>query len=338
MCPTPLPLFENETIVQQPADLHTLSIHYADRATSFIQQNQNNPFFLYMAFNHAHVARPSAYGPWMQWATDLFYNTSIRGHYGDAVSEMDWVVGQIITALKQYSLSENTLVLFTSDNGPWLMQNQNGGSAGLFFEGKGSTFEGGIREPTIAYLPGKIQPGSVSRAVVSLMDFFPTLAELANVSLPANVTLDGRSIASVLFDGAPSPHDFLFFYNKLYFGNYTVNAVRYSRFKVHYWTRTDFYMTPPVYHDPPLLYDIEADPSEKYPLNTTMYATVLQTVAQGLAAHNSGLVPAVNVLSLGQNVTVSPCCNPPQCTCSDQDVQQRLNAMKPPQRRLFASV
>jgi len=136
---TPLPLMQNETVIHQPLNLTLLSSMYAEEATKWITAHKAENFFLYMAFSHVHVADhvQSSY----QWCGQQFSNASLRGAYGDTVMEMDWVVGQILNTLRQLQLDQNTVVFFTSDNGPWLCEEKYGGSAGLFREGKFSTWK-----------------------------------------------------------------------------------------------------------------------------------------------------------------------------------------------------
>ena len=185
-----------------------------------------------MAFSHVHVARPSGYGSSVQWCGPAFAQSSRRGEYGDAMTEMDWVVGQIVKQVRALGVDNNTLIIFASDNGPWLTQGLLGGTGGLFYEGKGSTFEGGIRSPGFLYWPGRIAPGSVLLPAVSLMDFFPTLAQLSGASLP-QVTLDGRSLVPVVWQSAAVVHEYLFFYNMVSPGNHTICAVRNGPHKVY---------------------------------------------------------------------------------------------------------
>lgn len=134
------------------------------------------------------------------------------GLYGDTVEEIDASTGEILAALRAEGLAENTLVIFTSDNGPWLTQGAQGGSAGLLREGKGSTWEGGMRVPCIAWMPGTLQPSAISEPV-STLDILPTLAAIAEVPLPKGVKLDGRNVSAVVLEGASMP-DRPFFYDR----------------------------------------------------------------------------------------------------------------------------
>ena len=170
----PLPLLHNTTVIEQPANLGTLTQRYADFSSDFIQRNKDNKFVLYMAFSHVHTPN---------FVSKKFCNTSIRGRFGDADTEMDDAVGQIMTALKDNGVDNNTLVFFTSDNGPWLIKRLEGGSAGLLFEGKTTTWEGGVREPGLARWPGRIDAGRISSEVVTTYDIFPTMLKVGNILL-----------------------------------------------------------------------------------------------------------------------------------------------------------
>lgn len=152
-----------------------------------------------------------------------------------------------------------SLVVFTSDNGPWLIRKQDGGSAGLLRAGKGSSFEGGFRVPGIFWWPGKIQPGQTTAEMGCTMDLYTTSLLLAGAELPTNRIVDGLDLRPVLFGTGPSPRKEMFFYiqQDLY-------AVRSGPWKAHFITRTPYTKQKPVTHDPPLLFHLERDPSEKY--------------------------------------------------------------------------
>src|SRR5690606_16189735 len=139
------------------------------------------PFFLYLAHTFPHVP---------MFASPEFKGKSRAGIYGDAVEEIDWSTGEILDALREEGLAENTLVVFTSDNGPWLIMGNQGGSAGLLKDGKGSTWEGGMRVPGIVWMPGRIKPG-VTSVPANTMDLFPTALALAGQPTPTDVTIDG---------------------------------------------------------------------------------------------------------------------------------------------------
>ena len=177
---------------------------YTDEAVRFIERNKKRPFFLYLAHNMPHVPI---------FASDQFKGKSVNGLYGDVIEEIDWSVGEIIKKIRQLGLEENTLIVFTSDNGPWLTEGPHGGSPGPLFQGKFTTWEGGQRVPAIAYWKGKIQP-FVYTGVASLMDWFPTIISLARSSVPADRNIDGQSLTDVLLKNTKRQNeDFCFISN-----------------------------------------------------------------------------------------------------------------------------
>lgn len=184
-----------------------------------------------------------------------FENVSRRGLYGDVVEEIDWSVGKVLETLRESGLDQQTLVWFTSDNGPWLTQGLQGGSAGLLRDGKGSTFEGGMREPAIAWWPGTIKPG-VSLELASTLDILPTACALADVASPEDRVLDGYDLSPLLLEGKASPRK-----EMLYYRGDELYAVRLGPWKAHFVTQIG-YGGKPQKRDPPLLHNIELDPSE----------------------------------------------------------------------------
>ena len=176
---------------------------YTEEAVRFIDQNQEKPFFLYVAHNMPHVPI---------YASEEFLGTSQRGLYGDVIQEIDWSVGQILEKLESLDLLDKTLIIFSSDNGPWLAMEDHGGSAGILREGKQYTFEGGMRVPTLAMWKGKIPEGSVYDDMACQMDWFPTFAQLAGGTVPHDRAMDGLDMSSVLFGGKPDQErTYLFF-------------------------------------------------------------------------------------------------------------------------------
>ena len=165
---------------------------FTEEALGFIDRNKDQPFFLYMPYTMPHVPI---------YASDDFLGTSERGLYGDVIQEIDWSVGEVLKKLEEEGLLENTLVVFSSDNGPWLVMEDHGGSAGQLREGKMFTFEGGMRVPTIAMWKGKIESGQVHSGIATQMDWFPTFSKLADIPTDPNVRLDGEDISDILFNG-----------------------------------------------------------------------------------------------------------------------------------------
>jgi len=203
----PLPLLQDKDVVEAPVDQDTLTARYTEQALKFITENHDRPFFLYLAHTAVHVPlHPGA----------AFRGKSGNGRYGDWVEEVDWSVGRVLDTLKQLNLATNTLVLFTSDNGPWLIQGRNGGVAGPLRGGKATTWEGGMREPTIAMWPGKIPAGTVCDTVASEMDVLPTFVKLAGGQVPTDHKIDGADIWPLLSgQSQTSPHNAFYYFNGL---------------------------------------------------------------------------------------------------------------------------
>jgi arylsulfatase A len=204
----PLPLFEGNEIIDpavSPEKLAQLTTLYTEHAVSFIDRHKDKPFLLYVPHTMVHV--PLA-------VSDKFKDKSGAGLFGDLVMELDWSVGQILDALKRNGLDDNTLVLFTSDNGPWLTYGNHAGSAGPLREGKGTMWEGGYREPCVMRWPGKIPARTKCDELASTLDVFPTVAKLIGADMPTDRIIDGKDIWPLISgeEGAKSPHDILYCY------------------------------------------------------------------------------------------------------------------------------
>ncbi|TLF45185.1 sulfatase family protein [Maribacter aurantiacus] len=217
----PLPLYENEKILDTLTDQSDLTKSITERSVDFINKNKEKPFFLYVPHPQPHVPL---------FVSDKFKGKSGRGLYGDVIMELDWSVGEILRALEENALTENTIVIFTSDNGPWLSYGNHAGSAYPLREGKGTAWEGGQREPFLVKYPKKIPSNRVVDAPVMAIDILPTIAEATNAELPQK-KIDGRS-AWGLFTGETdnSPQ-------KAYFYYYRVNelfGVRYGKWKLYF--------------------------------------------------------------------------------------------------------
>ncbi len=217
----PLPLFENEKIIETLTDQTDLTTRITERSVDFINRNKDSPFFLYVPHPQPHVPL---------FVSDKFKGKSNRGLYGDVIMEIDWSVGQILDALKTNGLEENTIVIFTSDNGPWLAYGNHSGSALPFREGKGTAWEGGQREPFIMRYPKKLEAGKTIDVPIMAIDMLPTLAAVTNSKLPEK-TIDGKNVWSVLTgESDESPQEAYFFY-------YRVNelfGVRYGKWKLYF--------------------------------------------------------------------------------------------------------
>jgi arylsulfatase A-like enzyme len=192
---------------------------YTDEAVKFIHENQGRQFFLYLPHTAVHV--PVHPGK-------KFQGKSSNGRFGDWVEEVDWSVGRVLDTLRELKLAENTLVMFSSDNGPWLIKGADAGEAGPLRGGKGSTWEGGVREPTIAWWPGRVAPGSVCDAIAGNIDFLPTFVKVAGGAVPTDRKIDGRDISPLLFGQTKqSPHEARYYYR-----GYKLEAVRSGPWKL----------------------------------------------------------------------------------------------------------
>ena len=181
--------YENQEMSPEPIDQRYLTRRYTEKAVDYIERHANKPFFLYLAHSMPHV--PIYVSPEFEGSSEL-------GLYGDVVQELDWSTGQVVEKLKELGLLENTLLIFTSDNGPWLAMGDEGGSAGPLRDGKGSAFEGGQRVPTVAHWPAKITPGRIDDTPTSMLDFMPTFSALAGVPMPDDRAIDGADISGLL--------------------------------------------------------------------------------------------------------------------------------------------
>lgn len=202
-----LPLYENETVLDTLSEQHALTTWYTERAVDFIGRSKDEPFFLYLAHSMPHVPL---------YVSGKFAGKSERGLYGDVIMEIDWSVGQVIDALRKHGIADRTLVIFTSDNGPWLSYSGHSGSALPLREGKGTAWEGGVRVPCIAWWPGQLPAGRTQDAPAMTIDLLPTIAHLAGGQLPAR-EIDGRNIWPLMqvAENAVSPHDaYYIYYNR----------------------------------------------------------------------------------------------------------------------------
>lgn len=273
----PLPLYRNREIIEEYPDQRQLTQRYTAEVLSFIEENKERPFFLYYASNAPHIPLH---------ASDAFKGKSKRGLYGDVVLELDWSVEQILTRLKELRIDKNTLVIFTSDNGPWLLDElkEKGGSAGLLFEGKGSAYEGGMREPAIFWWPGTIKPKQTQTALAATLDLFPTILKLAGVDLPSDRLYDGTDMMPLLTGQKNEVRQLVFYYNRS-----DLYAVRMGEWKAHFITKPSYSQEPAVIHNVPLLYNMEHDPSEKYNVNRENL-DVIEEIRKQMKNFMSGVV------------------------------------------------
>lgn len=278
-----VPLMRNEEIIERPADQNTLTQRYTNEAIEFIRRSANQPFFLYLAHSMVHVPL---------FASPEFRGKSLRGLYGDATEEIDWSTGQILNTLRELGLDERTLVVFTSDNGPWLTYKQQGGSAGLLRGGKGVTFEGGMREPALFWWPGTVPPASIESGIGTTMDLLPTFVSLAGGSLPSDRVYDGNDLGQALGGKGPSSTDRLFYYREgeLY-------AVRKGPFKAHFITKPAYEPGEKETHDPPLLFNLNHDPAEKFDVSA-QHPEIVEAMYALVREHKATLEPVVDQLAI----------------------------------------
>jgi arylsulfatase A-like enzyme len=201
------------------------------------------------------------------------------------VEELDWSVGEVLKALREEKLDKKTLVFFTSDNGPWLQFNEHGGSAGLLRDGKGSTWEGGMRVPGIAWWPGTVPAGVTTQELGSTMDLYVTAIKLAGGEVPTDRPIDGLDLTPLLTGKGKSPRDTMFFYRgtKLF-------AVRHGAWKAHFITQAAYGKDGPTEHDPPQLYHLGRDPGEKTDV-AKENADVITRIKDVTARHREGMKP-----------------------------------------------
>lgn len=216
----PLPLIDGDRVVATDPDQSQFTRQFTERSVAFIEQNKDRPFFLYLAHVMPHVP---------VFASEKFRGKSASGIYGDAVEELDWSVGEVFATLKRLGLDERTLVIFSSDNGPFLSYGSHAGSAGPLRGGKLTTFEGGVRMPGIVRWPGRVPSGRTSDEILTTMDILPTVAKLIGGDLPKH-PIDGRDAWPVLAaqPDAKSPHEAFFFY-----ADSELHAVRSGDWKLH---------------------------------------------------------------------------------------------------------
>ncbi len=226
-------------------DQRLITQTYTTEAIRFIEKNKSKPFFLYLAHTMPHVPL---------YVSDHFKGSSKRGLYGDVVQELDWSVGQILDELTKLGLLENTLIVFSSDNGPWLEMDDMGGLAGVLREGKMTTFEGGMRVPAVAMWKGKIQQGKIYSDLITEMDWFPTFAHITGSQLPTDRPIDGCDITNVLTGNGKRSND-----KFLYFMCSDLQAFRAGDWKIK---------LPSAKNKDTLLVNLKKDPGEKNNLFT----------------------------------------------------------------------
>ena len=271
-----VPLMRNDQVIERPVDHRTLTRRYTEEALRFVDANKSHPFFLYLAHSMPHIplARSGDY-----------VGHSSAGIYGDVVEELDWSTGQLLDALRAAGIDQQTLVLFTSDNGPWLPFETHGGSAGPLREGKGTTWEGGVRTPAIFWWPGTVRPGTVTD-IGSGLDLITTAASLSGARLPADRVIDGVDLSAPLRGSGPSPRD-----TNFYYADSELRAVRKGRYKAHFITMGAYDLgSARTLHTPPLLFDLQADPGERFDI-AAAHPDIVADLIMIADAHRRTVVP-----------------------------------------------
>ncbi|MEQ8556497.1 MAG: sulfatase [Cyclobacteriaceae bacterium] len=253
-------LIRNKELVEMNADMSTLTKRYTDEAIGFIEENEKKPFFLYLAHTMPHTKLA---------VSEAFKGKSARGLYGDVVEEIDHHVGRILKLLKEKKLDQNTYVIFTSDNGPWWIKKEHGGSALPLRGAKTSAWEGGLRVPCIVWAPGKVPAGSVTDEITATIDLLPTIAKIAGASPPEDRVIDGLDIGAVMHG-----QDITLVRPYFYYQHQELRAVRMGKWKLHLphnpasdaiaYTKWPIHIAPEdrVLFDEHRLYNLEEDISE----------------------------------------------------------------------------
>lgn len=244
-----VPVMRNDKEIERPAEQSTITKRYTGESVRFIKEHKSKPFFLYLAHSMPHIPL---------FANDDFRGKSERGLYGDVIEEIDWSVGQIMKTLREEGLDRHTYVVFTTDNGPWLVFGENGGSAGPLYGGKGTSYEGGQRVPCVIWGNG-VKPGVVSK-MGSTLDLLPTICSLAGVSLPKDRVLDGYDLSPVFRGENTAPRDVMYFYHAT-----GLFAVRKGAYKLYFKSNNPAGYPPKIETlENPTLFNVLTDPSERF--------------------------------------------------------------------------
>lgn len=277
-----VPLMRNEEIVERPAVQNTLTERYTAEAINYIKSNKEKPFFLYLAHSMPHVPLfPNA----------KFKGKSARGIYGDVIEEIDWSVGEIINTLKESGLDKNTYVIFITDNGPWKMFRELGGSSGPLYGAKGNSYEGGVRVPAIFWAPGHVKPQQVTE-IGSALDILPTLAKLAHAELPSDRIYDGYNLSEVLQGNAErSPRKEMFYYHAS-----KLVAIRKGTYKLNLYSNSEIgYPDVLKKLDKAQLFNLNEDIMERYDI-ADQYPDIVKQLKALAEEHAKTVVQVENQL------------------------------------------
>jgi arylsulfatase A-like enzyme len=306
-------LYKNEEILEQPVRLQNLTIQNLNEAKKFIDRSSKDPFFLYFAMVKVHTAL---------FTSPRFTNFTKKGAYIDNIYEMDYAVGRLMDHVKKAGKDEDTLFVFTSDNGPFVVRGIEAGSCG-YVNGqgplrgaKGDQYECGIRVPGIMRWKGKLQEGTTNPKTFSHMDFFPTFAKAAGVSIPQGLHLDGKDMIQTVKEGNKNNHEFL-----VHYCGTNLVAARYKQYKVHFETpiydEGEFNACPStlicscsgIKRDPPVVYDLDVDPIESKPLDDENSKLIVTKVREEIEKHKKSLIEVPNQLNSFPMPHLFPCCD-----------------------------
>lgn len=271
-------------IIERPVVQTTITERYTEKSIEYLNGvDADEPFFLYLAHSLPHVPL---------FRSEAFEGHSRAGLYGDVIEEIDAGVGRILQTLRDRNLDQNTLVVFTSDNGPWLTFRDQGGSAGCLRDGKGTTFDGGMRVPGIFWMPGTIPAGRIAPGLSSTLDLLPTFAAMAGAEVPGDRVLDGFDQSAWLTGNEPSARKSMFFYR-----DHRLMAIRHGDHKAHFITQTSYVpkRRAPQVHQPPLLYDLAIDLREQNDV-AAQSPEILEAIAKVREQHEAAMEPAASQL------------------------------------------
>jgi len=277
-----VPLMKNTEIIERPANQNTITARYTQESIEFIKKNKKSPFFLYLAHSMPHMPL---------FAGEKFKGKSKRGIYGDVIEELDWSVGQLLKTLKDLKLDNNTYVIFTSDNGPWKLFKEQGGSSGHLFGAKGTSYEGGMRVPFIIWSPKNLPP-KIEMKLGSTLDILPTICSLAKIKLPEKISIDGYDLTPVLKNSNKNtPRNEMFFYHAT-----DLFAARLGDFKLY------FYKNNPIGYpekieklEKPKLYNLSIDPSEEFDISDNN-PNKIEEIISIVNKHKATVIPVKNKL------------------------------------------
>ncbi len=278
-----VPLMRDEVIVERPADQTTITRRYTQEAVDFIRRNRDRPFFVYLPHSMPHIPL---------FVSEEFRGRSLRGLYGDVIEEIDWSVGQVLGVLDELELSGRTMVMFCSDNGPWLSFRTHGGSAGPLRAGKGTTFEGGQRVPAIFRWPGRIPAGEMVSGMGSTLDLMATMASLTGAELPEDRKLDSHDLAPALLGRGQSPRKRMAYWTRA-----ELHAFRDGPWKLHVKQREEVNYGRAVELEKPQLYHLEKDISERYDV-ADRHPDIVDRILRLMEEHRSDIDPVPDQLGI----------------------------------------